>query len=254
MVDFKVHQTKSYPFFIEEELCEIQLTRTPTHYQYHFHINQEADTPHNRLRKQTEKKYLRQTFAFFGSIFLLVIVATTFAIRYDTRLEAQRQKSLLKEASLYTLGQVVSRQEKHKTAIIHYQFEVDDRIIEGKSSVALDSLQRLFPIAPQDEFYVRYVWFQPGLNLIELKRPSEEQVTRYIKQVADRHAELHPELPQTKVLCLVDLAYEVDSFPGLAKFYFQNLHAQENAYYNRDSYHRLIRDLPFASKREERCW
>lgn len=254
MVDFNVHQTKSYPFFIEEELCEIQLVRTPKHYQYNFHINQEADTPRNRVRKQTEKKYRRQTFAFFGSIALLVIIVATFAIRYDDRREAEQQQAMLEKASEYTVGHVIATEKKDEVATIKYQFTVDNRSIEGRANVPLDSLAHLFPIAPEDEFYVRYVWFRPGLNSIELDRPSKKQITRYFKQTAERHTQLHPELSKTQVLCLIDLAYEIDSLPGLTKFYLQDLLPEENPYYNRDSYQRLIRDIPFARERERRCW
>jgi len=254
MVDFKVHQTKSYPFFIEEELCEIHLTRTPGHYQYHFHINQEVDTPLNRVRKQTERKHRWQTFAFFGLIALLVFVAASFGIRYDNDLEARRQHALIQEAGEYTIGQVISSEKENRTTTIYYQFTVDDRVIDGKSSVPMDSLQRLFPIAPQDEFYVRYVWFRPRLNMIELHRPSKEQVRRYITQTAEKHIEFNPECSQSQALCLADLAYEVDSLAGLAKFYLQNLPAEKNPQYNRDSYHRLIRDIPFSRERERRCW
>ena len=254
MVDFKVYQTKNYPFFIEEELCEIQLTRAQNHYQYHFHINQEADTPRNRVRKKKERKHRLQTYAFFGFILLLVVITSAFAIRYDHRLESRRQQALLEESSHQALGRVISSEKEGEMVHIQYEFTADYRQMKGKSSFPADSIQNLFPISPQDEFYVQYVWFQPGVNSLSLNQPSTRQIERYFEKTAERHAELHPELSQTQVLCLVDLAYEIDSLPGLAKFYLQNLPVEENPYYNQDSYHRLIRDLPFARERERRCW
>lgn len=254
MVDFNVRQTKSYPFFIEDELCEIQVKRNPRHYHYHFHINDQADTPRNRLRKQQERKYRRQTFAFFGSMALLVIVLATLGIRYDARLETRRERAMLRESARTTQAEIIARERKGETTTIRYRFTADHRSVEGEKKVPRDSLYRLFPLEISDEFEVRYVWFRPGLNEILLNQPSDEQVDRYFERAAARHAELHPELSETEVLCLVDLAFDLEGLAGLGKFYFQDVSPRKNPVYNRDAYYRLIRDVPFARERERRCW
>lgn len=254
MVDFNVRQSESYPFFIEDELCEVQIKRKPDHFHYHFHINEEADTPRNRIRKKVNKKHRRQTITFFSCIGLLVMILATIAIRYDSRLEASREQALMREASHYTAGRIVSIEETKKKAIIHYAFSVNGRAYRGQKEIPKGGLSSLYPVANQDEFAVRFVWFRPSLNAIELENPSKEQIGRYFEQTVDRHQELHPELSKTQVVCLIDLAYEVDSLPGLAKFYLQDLSPPEHPVYNSDSYQRLIRDLPFKRKAEERCW
>ena len=72
-VDFKVLDSKVYSFFVNDELCEIHLTRKGEKMFYEFQINKDADTPRNRARKKMEKKYWGQTLLFFGGMFLLLI-------------------------------------------------------------------------------------------------------------------------------------------------------------------------------------
>ena len=57
IIDFKVRETKSYSFFIDEELCEINITRTNDKFIYTFEINKTVQTPLNAKRKKREKKH-----------------------------------------------------------------------------------------------------------------------------------------------------------------------------------------------------
>ena len=66
VIDFKVLDSKTYSFFINDDLCELRLERKDLKMYYHFEINKEADTPRNQARKKVEQKYFRQALAFFG--------------------------------------------------------------------------------------------------------------------------------------------------------------------------------------------
>lgn len=71
VIDFSVWDSKTYTFFIEDELCEIQLDRVKGGFTYDFEVNKTADTPKNKQRKRRERKYL---FYSIGLLFLLVLI------------------------------------------------------------------------------------------------------------------------------------------------------------------------------------
>jgi hypothetical protein len=83
LIDFNVHDSKDYSFFIEEELCEIKLERQEVGFGYSCQINFEVDTPKNRWRKskvQAEKDFNQRAWWIAGGAFAL-IVALSFLLR-----------------------------------------------------------------------------------------------------------------------------------------------------------------------------
>ena len=96
-VDFGVRESTTYSFFLDEELCEIELERIGNKFQYRFHINKTIDTPRNRARKRIERKHWKQSLLFFG---LLLLCAGLFAswFIYQKNDEKQKKKTALLEA------------------------------------------------------------------------------------------------------------------------------------------------------------
>jgi uncharacterized protein YpmB len=87
VVDFSIRDSKTYTFFINDELCEVKLERKDLKMVYTFEINQDANTPRNQQRKKEEKKHLKQSFAFFGLVLLGIILA---AFYFSTTLKNQK--------------------------------------------------------------------------------------------------------------------------------------------------------------------
>ena len=74
-IDFHVVEDKTYSFFIEDELCEIQMKRKSTHWSYDFKVNHKVDTLVNQERRKAERRYL---FYSIGFLLLLVLVVSAF--------------------------------------------------------------------------------------------------------------------------------------------------------------------------------
>lgn len=56
-LDFSVQQSKTYTLFLDEELCNIHLTRAEDGtFSYSCELDQEADTPLNKARKAAAAK------------------------------------------------------------------------------------------------------------------------------------------------------------------------------------------------------
>ena len=71
-VDFSVKESKTYTFFIEDELIEIRVHKEADgHFSYEFYVNKEAETPLNQARKIENRRTFKQLMA-------LIVLLITF--------------------------------------------------------------------------------------------------------------------------------------------------------------------------------
>jgi hypothetical protein len=84
LVDFNVFESAHYSFFVDDELCELDISRAGQDYYYNCHINHEADTPKNRWRQEriAQMEFKNKTaWAVFGGLMVLAIGAVIWLRR-----------------------------------------------------------------------------------------------------------------------------------------------------------------------------
>ncbi len=256
IIDFKVRDSKVYSFFINEELCEIHLTRKGDQMFYEFQINEKADTPLNRARKKLNRKYMAQTLGFFGAMFL-ILVAVFFGLNNAKNAAAKNNiESMLVKEGAKTIGIVTIKNEAPNPKISY--FYVANNINHSKEVVLQDSTNFIskngMPLESGDEFIVEFVRSDPKISKILFAEPTKKQLETYRKRVIEKHAAQHPQMLNSLVECQVDIAYQLRGIKGFADFYFQNTPPEENAKNNRNTFLKLTRDLPFQKKEEQECW
>ena len=74
IIDFKVLASKTYSFFIGEELCELEIERSSDSFKYGMKINKDADTPRNRTRKSLERRDLTKSVLSWAAVIAVVIL------------------------------------------------------------------------------------------------------------------------------------------------------------------------------------
>ncbi len=59
-IDFEVSHTKSYTFYLDQDVCEVSIEASGRGYQYDFRVNDEkaSDLPHLQNKDQNEQTYL----------------------------------------------------------------------------------------------------------------------------------------------------------------------------------------------------
>lgn len=72
-IDFGVNTEKSYTFFIKDELCEINLTRTNNHFRYAFNVNNSLQTPLNQARKKQRLSHRLYLLILTAALLTLLI-------------------------------------------------------------------------------------------------------------------------------------------------------------------------------------
>lgn len=254
LIDFKVLDDKTYTFFIDDQLCEIAIERINGQFYYGFEINKKADTPRNRMRRKIEKRHLRQSLLFLAGAILIISAFTYFMVSRDGRSTPQDyQYSILQNNGREGKAKIM----KVSSSEITYFYVVNGQSYSAEtrsSDPSIIVLENGMPMEEGDEFIITYAPNNPNLNKIDYNRPTPAQVERYRQRAISQHLSSHPETDSLRAVCIVDLAFEAKGISGLADIYFQKASPDDNPRNNKNTYGRLVRDIPFQNKMNERCW
>lgn len=248
LIDFEIFGTKSYSFFLEEELCTIQLHRKGDRMHYAFEIDKRTDTPRNRLRKKIDAKTSRQTWLFFGT---LVTVALLFGIHMAGYKERQANLDYGRQIDLYgtdvyaRVSNTVPAGDSVRLSVAFLDGITPREHHAVRSQDQLLALSHGIPIEPGFEFRVRYLGTNPANVRFFFEEPSPGQQERFMEATLARHLAAQPQLTRGRAACQVEAAYQIRGLAGLADLYFQGAPPSENPYHNTQTYQRLVRDLPF---------
>lgn len=241
IIDFKVKETKTYSFFIEEELCEVKITKENEQFNYSFEINKTAQTPHNEKRKKAEKKHLWQTFGFFAFGIVLVLASIFF---FASKGESNAENFALHNELTVAVLQISEEENS-------YTYTIDKLRYENE----LKSLPRSvngFPIQSGDEFMIKYNKLKPENHEFSFDIPSKKQIDAYRQRAITQQKKQAPQDSEDRAACLVDIAYEMRGISAFADFFFQNVSESKNQEHNENSYKRLIRSVEFQ-KKSKKC-
>ena len=257
IIDFHVLETRTYPLFLDDELCELTIEKKDNQFRYGFDINRKADTPRNRQRKVVEKKHWRQTLFFFGAMGVVIALFTAFFLRYDAKQKSAQREELLADFGQETIAHIDRLQPTDEGTLIRFSFVADGKIQEAELALPADMpviLPYGMPLKEADEFRLRFVTNRPGIWDLLLDKPSEQLIEKYTLLAQERHAGLHPELSTRHIQCLAGIAYDIKGVGGLADFYFQDASPERNAVANELTYKRLVRGAGFRQRAEGECW
>lgn len=265
-VDFKVKESKTYSFFIEEELCEVSLEKTPNGFLYGFQRDMEVDTPLNRERKKENRLNARKLAIFFGC-FVAAIALGVFLLRvmekkqrakasFFTPLSSDYEKLLSEKGKLTVAKIAVQESTNHK--IISYTFVADKEQPFTKTFQMPDSaviiLPNGFPLSNNDEFNATYLPNSPEVHRIDFSNPTEKQIGLYTAQAAVIDNRYNPKNSMKKSLCMAQQVVAKAGWEKLADLIFQYKNPAENSDHNSDTYSRLMHEPSVKMAMDENCW
>ncbi len=252
-IDFRVFESKSYSFFIEDELCHIVLERKGNVMFYHFEVDKKADTPRNRVRHAIERRFTLQMLVAIG---IFVAVIASFAIWNPfEKTKLSHAEELLMRQGRETAGTVLVKKNA-SVPEISYQFVANNQgftVSSGIQSQPLILLKNGMPLESGDEFTVLYVPSEPKISRINFGKPTERQIQIYQKRAVEKHLSLHPGEAPSIAACMVNAAYLLNGISGIADIYFQDTTPESNPDHNQTTYLRLTHGLPFQKKVEKDC-
>lgn len=257
LIDFSVRQDKDYSFFIDDELFELSVEGKPGNYAYNCSINEDADTPRNRIRKKQKKLDFRKTVALITIFALIVIGVLGFAMVNQTAEPPPPKdlETLLHQEGLETVARVYFLEEGKvsESSMVKYSFVADGYAKSFERPWGGD-LVNGFPLEDGDEFRITYLMKRPTKHQLDLERPTAQQLQRYMERTIERHQSLNTKLTRQQAKCQVKVAYQLGGIDGLALLYNQQKSAEENPDFNSAIYKRFIREIPFQEAVEKDCW
>jgi Fas apoptotic inhibitory molecule (FAIM1) len=266
-IDFGVKAPKTYSFFIEDELCEMQIKQDRTGaFSYDFVVNEKVDTPLNRERWQIARQDRRK----FWLVAIILSVLGLIGGAWWCHGQLQRKK-----AEFFLTPTLRPEQQQHLAAAgltasarffivregdqrrIWYTFDLaDGRQFSGKTA-APDTgqvwLPTGFPLADRDVFHVRYLPATPAVHRIEFSQPDPATTERYAVLAAAAEQQAHPQWPADKIRCRIRLIAAEKGWPALATVLGQARPPERDERHNRDAYGRLVREPGLAAALEAKC-
>jgi hypothetical protein len=237
LVEFGILQDYTYSFFIEDDLLDLTIKRQNDDFRYGFKVNRIVDTPKNRARnvqEKQERRWMSVSLVIVGILAVLLLGAWWYNKRFTSD-EALMQVQ-------YSGWQAPAKVFVNPDATLQYSFVANGKAYEA---TMLPPQNAPFPLESGDEFMARYDFEKPHLNVLDVQLPTPRQIARYRQRAAAQHSQLHPDLNEKEIECLLDIAFEQKGFAGYADFYHQKTAPSQNALHNQETYGRLTRDIPF---------
>lgn len=269
-IDFQVKESRTYSFFVEDELCEIGLHRETDRFTYTFEVNKKVDTPRNRARKVEDRRNQRYLAALIAGL-AFFIIATLVGFRWYNlthgRVErdahaaffglSEKNKKRLQNEGVVVLSRLYIIEEFPKRRVVYDFITADSILVSSSFSVKQPGLILLpngFPLGDKDEFSLTYLPANPQINSIDVFKPSPNTLERYIQLAAAAELAAHPGSTAARSLCVAQIAVLHTGWTSLADLIHQAVSPKNNPAHNSDTYLRLIRDPEMARKLQEACW
>ena len=247
LTDFDVRQSKSYTFFINEEMCKVHLKHKGIKFKYSFEIDRKVDTPLNRIRKERSRKY---NF-YIALMFILVVVTAFWSISFGKKMELESKRIAFGSAP--------------KTAITT---KIYGKLLEIEEGYAI---QTLLPnnesvTKPLSGFYGFNGWpLQDGQayevklegnSIIEIlwNKPDEQTLNEFRNKVLqDIHLDSFNEYGYTDVSCIIKIIEQQSTAFGLACMYYAKTSQDINAFANEVFFERIMNSKEMKANYDYVC-
>lgn len=251
-VDFKVFESKSYTFFLDEELCRINLEKNENNkYTYSFDIVKDIDTPLNQERKQIRKRDRRNSILGILGFFVLAgLVIGGWHYIYKSSLAKDLAKNgVVTEGRLDIEALTNSYYVRYVYKVGHRFYSRNIEYYKNPNPISKNG----FPMVDGDQFYVKYSTKNPDNSVLYLDQPTPSQLRRYHVRSRAEYLKQHPDQDTTFSNCLLDIAFDLKGLDGYADFYFLATPPSQNKRHNMETFNELVQSEPFL-KKEKQCW
>lgn len=269
-IDFSVLESKTYTFFIEEELCEVRIYKEKKGFSYEFHVNKKTDTPLNRERRRVKRIDRRQGLLWV-TVFLVTLGITAGGLIYYGRQQGAKRiadqgpnagLSAEERSQLLSRGlpsrAVLATGRENGGRRVYCTFSTTEGVAVQGDFPAPDTgrilLPNGFPLGDRDTFSVRYLPEKPGVFFLNFNEPSPGTVDVYLQRAAVAEQAAHPKASPEHSRCVAETVLREKNWTQLAHLIFQQETPEKNPSHNRNTYNRLVRDDDMAQALNGACW
>ena len=241
-VDFNVRQSKTYSFFLDDQLYEVKIVREGDRFGYACEENENVDTPLNRARKVEDKKNDKKLVLFLLVIVLFIGAGLYYSAQQDHVDEDERKELLASQPTRISKMRIYEKDNRWQ-----YSYLAKDEIIQGRLPIGLKHPLG-FPLMDGDEFTLKYSQEKPKVYELLWEEEIPEQTEKYTQLAGAIHTHFHPELDPRQIKCQLALAHELKGLQGLSTLYHQHISPDSLDLFNQNTYLRLIRSEVFQQR------
>lgn len=247
LTDFDVRQSKSYTFFINEEMCKIHLKQKGLKFKYSFEIDRKVDTPLNRIRKKRSRKYN----IYVALMFLLVIATAFWSISVSKKMELEAKRIAFASAPRTGItpkiyGKLLETEEG---------FSIQTMLPNNESVTKRVSGIYGFNGWPLQEGQIYEVKLE-GISILEIfwNKPNEQTLNEFRKKVLqDIHLDAFRVYGYTDVSCIIKVIEQQSTAFGLACMYYAKTSPDINAFANEDFFKRIMNSREMKANYDYVC-
>jgi hypothetical protein len=267
-LDFSVTETRMYSFFIEDELVELYLTRQPEgHFVYDFRMNQEVDTPLNRIRKTEERRDRRFFMRTVIGLGILLTAVICFGLWNRYRGAPNRHFEVTWSGSQASPMVIQRLTTEGRSAVATFMWDSlakpyqvrcvfhPNGVVQPIVHTVVDTfgLERImtptgFALQHQDAFTVRYFAGDPKTYFVDFQLPTPATVANYTNQAVMAEARRYPAYPLDILLCRVQVIIEKRGWNSLPSVIGPNTPDMEA------KYQQMIESPDIKSSIDLRCF
>ena len=237
VTDFDVRQSKSYTFFINEELCKIHMKRKGLKFTYNFEIDKKANTPLNQLRRERQNRYN----VYLGLIILGFVVICSIVVAFNRKVHIERTgvdpwlaySESSSEADELYFGGIAYNPDDQLLIYSSIGSNTYSKNLEG--FIAING----WPFEVGQEYAVR---LRNGDLIVDWHKPSDKTLNAFRSRVFEQlDYEALKLQGYSNKQCIDALIANYTTAYGLASFMFSQLEKSDNEYANNESYTALLR-------------
>lgn len=252
LLDKKVFGQDSYSFFIDDELCIVEILLVDNQYQYRFRIDMTTKTELNDIRKKTHRKHIRYTLMTFGTFFgIIAIITASISIKQDNRLWT----SVIDNAVL-SVATVKILQPQNDRFYVTYAYRDSIYSVQGLLKTYSEPnpvLENGFPIQNNDEFLVTYSSKVKSNSKLHLNHPTHQTIQRYRALAFAKYSDNNPDATPEYCDCILNIAYKTKGWKGYALVYNATTPSKEHDAFNQKNYQNWLNSKTVLDE-EINCW
>jgi len=259
-------ENKSYHFFIDNELCEINVARDGNDFVYHFTSHNYSTSKTGKARKFRDYAEEWGVGAGIAAVFLFILCPLTYyLLNYYQSSQNLDLGGMMTTAIITKIG--VEEAEKHTTRgtiykltdNVRYKFEVNGLYYYGDIDLKPTKTGGFvtpngLPLQEGGEFEVLFSGLNPTKNRILFEKPTSIQTAKY-KELADENCLHNPpnDVDTTYYSqfceCMNYHVYLHYGLEGLANVFAKNMPRHHHIPYNRQTFEKMQNEAIYKSFR-----
>ncbi len=249
-VDFGVFHDKVYPFFIEDQLCELHLIREGNLMRYEFKVNTEAPTPLNQARKEAARRQARGLKLKLGIAVAALLLLMALVVGHKRKEDRRRPTDVMGHAIVLRRTHTAEGGPR-----LSYSWTAEGAVYRAASeaprspSPSPSSAFYALPLEPGDELILEWASSKPEVHRLRTDTLPPSTLAQLIERMADSlksdTAAIQP--------CTLRAAWEAAGVEGLASAWQHHRPTQVESDALRLAWQRLQSDPAFRTALRKHC-